>query len=894
MTAATAWCRACGARAERGDNCCGRCGTPLEPPYLGPTRIGRVVAVKGRLGHRNGVALQESADGVRILVKGDETAEMPLADFDAASAVDVPGPAVCGAAGRLWKALRAQQGEVLRAKWNPEAVATAALQHAMVSMGARRAAALDALALGGHEMLASLGLPAQETCWYQARAAAAAGDTPALLGWLERLPAQGYPLRVRFLLSRVADLLRDGPLGIRAAAQLAPFAAADLDAQALHAALAAPGTADPIAPLLPFALAVEGAGGSLAGWASAIADLRPPATPFPDSMPTAWTLDTYLRVSAGADCAAKVDVLRLVPTMLLDDMIERGAISPELASQPGWNAANAAYLRCRLIPGEASAADLNEARFTAELARRYYLAGNSAELAALPADDDAVRHYGALAAWRSGVGQAGLEGLRPAARAVLSQLAAVRAAVQSGQEVVLPADLAADPTCWPLLWRSAIQGSLRLPGELAGRYQRFADWLDLCGIQCLLFESRWAEAITAGQALAARTALEVTSDEALNMVAYGQFQQGQPMSALQTLDEALGGRYTTGLLVNASVVAASLGSVAALPYLARITRSEQDQAVRSGAFQRAVDLWMQDAESPQYPEALRSLVREALALPQPDEFHRKLLRLACIQDTAWLAGDAIVRSEGSGQVDAARYRRTWARARTDGYKEDLSDVAKLLGVLAGRPSPPVWARQELYRFVKLLDDAVHTDFGEALGLVPTIEALLSAGVLELPYQLVFAAQAATHTAVYLSEHDGCVSRDYEQRMLFDTVRLYTQRQSELTEAEQEFVRNELTKCVVITARAVALSMIREWDNATERFNALVQRARVDYQNQYAIARMKRDIMDDELDPLVRRLRTYLNLIGELPLNDAGKEFQPLLSSMVSDWSAEIARLRPSL
>lgn len=891
---ATAWCRACGAQAEQTDSWCGRCGVPLEPPDSGAPRVGRVIAVKGRLGHRNGIALHQSATDVRILVKGgDEIVEMPLAEFDATSPVDVPGPAVAGAAGRLWKALRAQQGGTLRAKWNPDAVAAAAFQHATVSIGARRAAALDALTLGSHEVLASLDLSTQETCWYQARATAAAGDTPALLAWLERLPAQGYALRVGLLLGRVADLLRDGSLGIRAAAQLAPFAATDVDARALHAALAAPGTADEVAPLVPFALAIEGADGSLSGWASAIADMRPPAVPFPDSLVTARALDAYLRVSAGAQSAAEVDVLRLVPTVLLDEMIELGAIPPELASQPGWNAASAAYLRCRLTPGQASAAELKEARFTAELARRYYLAGNSAELAELPAGDATVRHYRALATWRSGVGQGDLEGLRPPARAVLSHVAAARAAAQSGHETVLPAELAADPTCWPLLWRSATQGSLRLSGELAGRYPRFAEWLDLCGIQRLLFESRWAEAIAAGQALAARTALEVTSDEALNMVAYGQFQQSQPMTALRTLDEALGGRYTTGLLVNASVVAASQGSVAAMPYLTRITRSERDGAVRSGAFQRAVDLWLQDAESLEYPELLRSIVREALALPQPDEFHRKLLRLANYQDTAWLAGDATVRSEGPAQAGAERYWRTWARARTDACKEDLSDVAKLLSVLAKPPSPPAWVQQELHQFVKQLDDAVHTDFGEAIGLVPTIEAL-SAGVLELRYQLIFAAQAGAHTAVYLSEHDGCVSRDYEQRMLFETVRLYKQRRSELAEAEQEHVSSELTKCVVVTARAVALSVMREWDNATDRFNALVERARVDYQNRYVISRMKRDILEDELDPMVRRLRAHLNLMGELPLNDMGREIQPLLSNIVNDWSAEIARLRPTV
>lgn len=893
VVTATAWCRACGAQANDDAGRCAQCAAPLEPPDPGPDRIGRVVPVKGRLGSRNGIALGFSAAAAQVLVKGDETVEMPLADFDAASEVAVPGQQVGGAAGRLWKALRAQQAGTLRAKWDPQVVASAALRHATATVGSRRAAAIDAVGLGIHEVLSSLGLPESEICWYLARTCAASGDTLALLGWLDRLPGQGYAARVALLLGRTADLLRDNALAARAAAQVAQFTA-DLDARALHAALAKPGTADVLSPLVPFAVAAEGADGWLAEWASAIVELRHPAPPFPDGLPVSAALDAYLRARPGTETAAKVDVLRLMPVTLLDHMIDQGTIPPALAAQPGWPAANVAYLRCRLTPGRVTVEELRAAGFTAELARRHYLAADTGALAALPQEDPAVRHYRALATWRAVAGEPELEGLRPQARLVLGQVASLRAALLSGAEAVVPAEVAADPTCWPLLWRGALQGSLRLPAELAARYPRFADWLDLCGVQRLLFAGRWAEAVTAGRAIAARTALEVTSDEALNMVAFAQFQQGQQVTALQTLEDALGGRYTTGLLVNASVVAASEGSVAALPYLMRITRTEPDQAVRSGAYQRAVDLWMQDAASPEYPEELRALVREALAVPQADDFHRKLLRLADHQDTGWLAGDATIRSENPAQAGAERYRRTWSKAKTDGCSEDLSDVAKVLGEVVKAQPDAEWARQELNQFVKDLDEAVHTEFGKAIGLVPAIEALLAAGVLDLQYRLIFAAQAVGHLSVYLNENGGCVTADYEQRMLFTAVREFKRRQTELTEDHREWVSEELAKCAIISGRAVALALIRDWDSATDRFNALVQRQRVDYQNQLVIRRMKRDLVDDELDPMTARLRGYLALMDELPPNDTTREVKPVITSMVTDWSAEIARLRPGL
>src|SRR5580658_9738972 len=101
------WCRACGGPAEGGGPPCPHCGTPLEESDPGPPRIGLVAVVAWRRARRLGVVTHESVRSVHLLVQGRNVVEMPLGTFDAA-VIEVPGPAVTSAAGRLWKALAAQ------------------------------------------------------------------------------------------------------------------------------------------------------------------------------------------------------------------------------------------------------------------------------------------------------------------------------------------------------------------------------------------------------------------------------------------------------------------------------------------------------------------------------------------------------------------------------------------------------------------------------------------------------------------------------------------------------------------------------------------------------------------------------------------------------------------
>jgi hypothetical protein len=891
IAAVTTWCRACGSDAVSGAASCPDCGTGLEPPASGPDLIGHVVEMRGRLGTRPGVVLNETGAGIQVLVKEDTLVEMAPAGFSELRRVRVPGTEVTGAAGRLWVAQQAAERGSLPVKWSPELISAAATAHATTNTGARRAAALDALALGRPEVLDSLGLAEPELCWYRAWAAGQAGNTAAALGWLEKLPAGRYAQLVTLLHARGADLLADAGLAARAGILLQQFAGRHRGARALLAALA-PGPGDDVVEILSgyaAAATVEGAGEDLAAGAAAILRMERPARPFPDEWPACRLLGTYLEGRSGARLDQPADLLGRLPMTLIDELIDSQAIPASLATAD-WPAAHAAYLRCRLSPQAATDEELTEAGFVAELARRHYLADNPAALGRLPGDDEAVRHYQALARWRSGKANGKLDGLRPEARRVLAAVGWVQGAAAGGEDAAIPELVAADPTCWELLREQALLGALRLPDPLRERYPAFADWLDLSGLQQLAFEGRWVRVITAGRAMAGQCRSEAARDEAMSIAAFAELQRGRPDAALQLLDEALAGEYTTGLIVNASIVAAAKGSLVALPYLSRIVRLETDTQVRSGAIERAVDLWARDESVTDYPEPLRDLVRTALGEAQPDRLFRRLLVLADNHDTAWLAGDGTVYVDSPDQAELLRYRRTWAKAKTEGHPETLASVAQVLVDCAQATPPADWVAAELPRFSEELDSAVHCPFGEGLFLVPAIEVLLEAGVLPPVQQLVFAAQAGAHLAFYMAEHGGSVAPEAERRLLLQTVRRYHEERADLPEQAQDYVGAELARCLSAAAHAMALVTDREFGRRGEEWNALVRREQYDIASRETILRAERDLLD-ELAGFVDRARSYLSALGSLELTENGRDIQALLTRAVSKWATELDRLR---
>lgn len=270
--------------------------------------------------------------------------------------------------------------------------------------------------------------------------------------------------------------------------------------------------------------------------------------------------------------------------------------------------------------------------------------------------------------------------------------------------------------------------------------------------------------------------------------------------------------------------------------------------------------------------------------------HRALVRLACGQDREWLAGGGRVRSVNPEQVAWERYQRAWARRDPDGSQAGLPDVARELTELVKSPSAPAWAEQEMRKFIADLDEAVHTDFGEpaAVVLAPTIEALMNADALDPIYRIVFPVQAAAHAAVFLRTEGSCITPEYEQRMLFDTLRVYVRRWSEIPEDDREFADTEILRCATRVAASVTDTLMDSKAALAERYNALVERQR--YADQYELERIaaaKLKLLNDEYRPLQARLRRYYVMLGDLPLDESGSGLRDAIGQLLREWGDEI-------
>ena len=328
--------------------------------------------------------------------------------------------------------------------------------------------------------------------------------------------------------------------------------------------------------------------------------------------------------------------------------------------------------------------ELRLAGFTAELARRAFLAGDGTLLGELDANDPAVAHYRALLAYRRKRDTAGMAAIRPADRQLVGALDALREAGPDGRRTV-PADIAGDPSTWTLLRDYAYRGELSIEDDVRRDCPAFAAWLDLCRTQRLVFEARWDAVVLSGRSLLTSTASEALQDEAQNMMAFAEWQLGHPDEALRVLDQALAGQFTNGLVVNAALVAAQLGCLRAFPYLDRALRLATDPRVRQGAVTRAIACWVADPTVTEYPQALAGIVREALRTPQTDDtFFHELVQLSFFQDRQWLAGreaERSVRAADDGQRDVLGYFVLKARAILEEYPERLVDLARRLILL---------------------------------------------------------------------------------------------------------------------------------------------------------------------------------------------------------------------
>lgn len=773
----------------------------------------------------------------------------------------------------------------------------------LADLETRRTAALDALRRGRPELTADLGLSANGLTWYRAYTACVAGDTEALIGQLEQLPQKGYAARADLLLARAVDLAADNsPLAARAAAQLRLVDDPSLDTRALAAVLTRAEPQAAMELLLPYAEHLAEADPRIQtdkALAEHIAgSANTPTEPDADGLntaPAARALFAYLRGMDGATVDDRLDDLRDLPLVLLDELIDRAALTESVAQDPRWPRQSASYLRCRLAPDGASDTEIKEAMFTAEMARRAFLTHSPGALDTLPADDPAVRHYAALESWRRSRRCTNPDNLRPQARALAESAEQFHSSVADiGAYAPLPPDLAADPTTWPLFEAEARGGALRLAPAERGRHPELAQWLDLHRVQGLIFDRDWENAADAGDRLAARTTDDAVRAEALNMAALAKVRSGETAAGAERLDRALAAAENTSLHVNAALVARVGGCLPALPHLAAVAASTADGRLADNAVNLATRLWFDDDAVPDYPDALRGIVRTALSRPLDDKLCRRLLQVASSNDTTWLAREQEPFVANDQQADMLRFYRTRARARTNGCTETLASVAEVLGQLASESPRPPWVSDELEQLEQLLDDGVHCDFGQAAYLSPAIDTLLTAEVLSPTMRLLLPAQAGAHLAAHAALSGDFLTVAAEQRLLLDACDRFDAGEPALSDAGRQVLGLELARCL----RVAAVALVKATDSAFDESRKLVaELSRAQDTRGYGGTQLssgKKQEVIKGLEEFLDRLRGYRRRLSALPAEEDKKDFAATLTKAVLAWSAEINSLRGAL
>ncbi|MBE1537045.1 hypothetical protein [Actinomadura algeriensis] len=879
------WCRSCG-RPAAGPGRCEHCGTPLDAPGDGDPRVGTVVQVGRAMMTRPGIVLAVRGDRCDVLSKDAAPAALDVAGLDRLPPVPIDGPPVRSGPGRILRAVRAAGNRALKTRWDVAAVRAAAWERAAEGGTAlRRAVALDALALGLRTSLGELGLSTGEIAWYEARDATGRDDASGALHWLERLPTDAYPVRVELLLRLAPRLFSEPAAADRARRLLEPFRDAPA-ARALHAALTGRPGPDATAALAAVAAALPPPGRALA--TAVTAGDRPPAVP--RGLPALAALDGYLAARDAGD-RADVEVLAPLPVPLLDELADLGVLTTG-PSGPGWDPATAGYLRCRVDPGGAAEDDLARTGFTAERARRRYLAADERGLAALPAGDPGVAHYGALLRSRLRETPVDPHLLRPAARDLLTEIREIRERTARGEPSDVSHALAADASCRPLLHDSAVRGLLRAPGGVGPR-SSFGLWLDLCGLQRRVFDERWDDVVTDGLAFAERAGRGPARREARSMVALARSATGDPGGALHDLEAAIDEEPSPGLLVNAAVIAGRTDFARAVRFLGHMHAIEEDEATRQAVIGRATGLWSWTERAGQEcPDELRALVLQRLRTTGDRRHYITLLGFLAMRASAWFADRrGTLPDEHEWQRDVTAYYRARAGTFCDPPRNGFEDVA---AALVKRPHGPgerhFWFADELAWFVDVVNDAVHVELGTAAHLWPAIDVLLRADVLSVRDRLVLGVRGAAHLSVRDAKQDRLPPAEREERLLLAPVADYCGRRDRLTKRTRAEMDADLGPCLLGVGLTRARVMYDVWDRYVEQWNGFVREHKTNpnpldvYRRQFDLVKKTTELVD-HLYALDGAIRRFPEVEGSTQL------WREFMAKSVQEWRNEMERVK---
>jgi hypothetical protein len=688
------FCWSCGV-PDPGTDTCASCGVSTRPrpaPHSG--LIGATASVRQRLRTRTGLVVGETPASVLLALPDAGVTEVSrdkLGDLAAASN---------GSRSSAWTLVSGSRRMTPndRRKFD-DLIKSFVLALVDRSIDETRGFALDALDADCPAWLDKIHLTTSERDFLFASYQADRGNTGVALERLLRLPVDRYPTKdVVFLrclgaiqadvtahegvrqhlqafpdrpiAQSVLSLLDDGDLSDEVWIRSADFV--------LERATAAEDLP------LPRALA-ETFVGSLArdeALPQGIEDLGPEARLF--------ALANGMRSGGHTPTVSLLD-LRGAPESLVDEAIEHGVLTVGPAER---DQSLAKYVLARTDPDLLVHDDLVNLHYETELARRAFLHGDREALDSLPGTTTTAQ-LKVLDDLRSGDPAHALGAIDAFDGQTRAKVESVARSLEQRSLAATSNEVLTDGTIWPILASLLPEDTLELNSLSAERpaLRGIVTWRALSAAVERLWGWDWEGAAVEAKRCLLVARDEHTRDEALNLIACAEWQQGDDADAIAALSSAMEGKYTEGLQVNLGVVAASLDPHLAGEQLGKLALQAPTLALRASAASRALDLWYADPDPwdtaegkhslPQeLREALRQLVRSDIDEPSFVRFVRTMANW----DDAWLGAEgSLADSHYAGTAAATVYQ---AKAR------DFEAFVKALAGVVASPEAPEWATEE--------------------------------------------------------------------------------------------------------------------------------------------------------------------------------------------------------
>lgn len=855
----------------------------MQAPTFADSPVGKVFEIAGKLKvtKRLGIVLDVEGDTARVHLspKEKDTVSVPVATL---TAPKEEVPVSLSPAARLFYATRQPNGPI-KASWDVAALSERASQVALSSMGTMRQLADEAISLGWDDILAWTTLTESEKVWRRAHQAASAGDLESLLVEIAKLPPAGYEQRVGLLWPLLqAVAAHEGAraqvsywreLGLPGAAEMERLLGQDWR-DALRAG------ADVLTARSP---------DRARAWVDALNDLeagapRAALTPVSPSWDMAAVV-TSARAGANVDGAfARVAAL---PASILDDLIESGSLT-DAADVGAESTPNRAYLLARLRPHELDDDAIASVGHHGELARRYVRRRDFTKIATLPATAD-VEHFRALLDVVDGK-KPDAERLKPESVQLLELAARTLGALNDKATNTLPGPVANDPTLWTMFAEHARSGVLSLDGETRAANPDLAQWCDLQRLVGMVWDERWADAISLGEKLTAQLGTERQEDEALNLTAYALLRVGRGDDAIDYLERAIAGSYTEALLVNLSVAASQTQPDVAARHFARIVKEAPTRELQVAAFRRAIEVWQRASEDIKFPPELIEPMRTVLTGDLSIDDYARFTSVV-----AFKIPQEFLKLPAPTDARAPVYRLQKAQARFFAEPNFLAkDLAQEFVAVHKEVGRPDWFNVEWDGAVTGWAAGLFKEnFGDAMGSAEFIDtAYVAAPELFTQHQKFMLVPAAgVHFAKFFQRNGSALNSNAFKKFFYLPIEEFLATRASLDPGAVTGYAEHFDESLRHALIAFGIAMR---DSTSDPYNALVQRLGWDVQNRHAILQQMRGILgedsanQEEMDRGLDRLR-------RLAVNsDEAREGVRVISEFLAEWRAETVRLRANL